>query len=444
MTVIANTMIANEVAAARAAQRSWSGVRVAQRMRVLRRMRAELARRANEFAAAMPAELRRTTADTLVAEVLPLLDAVRFLEKKAVGLLASRRLDDEGRSAWLGSVEAEVCREPVGVVLLVAPGNYPLFLAGVQCLQGLAAGNAVLWKPAPGTGAVARLFADCWRRAATGWSEALRVLDESKEAATEAIRAGVDRVFLTGSPETGTVVMRELAETQTSSVLELSGCDAVFVLEGAELPRVVDALTFGMRLNGSSTCMAPRRVFVTDTVANELMPRLRVSFQGLDATLVETNGLPEDALAPVLSVVRVANMQEALDADAQCPYALTAAVFGPENTARALAERVNAGTVFINDLIAPAADARVPFGGRKRSGFGVTRGAEGLLAMTNVKTVLTQRSRSRRHFEVTTAAHEELFSAYIAVRHPRDFLQGVRAVPRLIRAAFRIQRQKGK
>ena len=80
------TAIANEVAAARAAQRSWSGVRVTQRLRVLRRMRAELARRANEFAAAMPAELKRTTADTLAAEVLPLLDAVRFLEKKAAGL----------------------------------------------------------------------------------------------------------------------------------------------------------------------------------------------------------------------------------------------------------------------------------------------------------------------------------------------------------------------
>jgi acyl-CoA reductase-like NAD-dependent aldehyde dehydrogenase len=443
-------------------------------------MRVELARRAEEFPTAMPAPLQRSAADTLVAEVLPVLDACRFLERNAAALLAPRALEDGGHSVWLGDVTSEIHRDPAGVVLIIAPANYPLVLAGVQCLQALIAGNAVLWKPAPGTSAVAQLFADCWSRVAGSASGTLRILDETDATATEAIHAGVDRVLLTGSAATGEVVMRELAKTGTSSVMELSGCDSVFVLEGADVPRVVEALAFGMRFNGSATCMAPRRLFVTDTVANELIPKLSAAFARLGSvkatesarqllkslvkdaeacgaqilldgdrggpTLID-HATPDmrvmqaDIFAPVLAIMRVASVQDALDADAQCPYALTAAIFGPELEARALALRINAGTVFINDVITPSADPRAPFGGRKASGFGVTRGAEGLLAMTNVKAVMTQRSRSRRRYQPTTAAHAELFGAYIAFRHAAGITRRLAALPRLLRAGLTMNKK---
>jgi aldehyde dehydrogenase (NAD+) len=148
-----------------------------------------------------------------------------------------------------------------------------------------------------------------------------------------------------------------------------------------------------------------------------------------------------DIFAPVLAIMRVASVQDALDADAQCPYALTAAIFGPELEARALALRINAGTVFINDVITPSADPRAPFGGRKASGFGVTRGAEGLLAMTNVKAVMTQRSRSRRRYQPTTAAHAELFGAYIAFRHAAGITRRLAALPRLLRAGLTMNKK---
>jgi hypothetical protein len=100
-----------------------------------------------------------------------------------------------------------------------------------------------------------------------------------------------------------------------------------------------------------------------------------------------------------------------------CPYALTAAVFGDEQPARELAAKIVAGTVLVNDLIVPTADPRVPFGGRRQSGFGVTRGGEGLLEMTAVKVVSVRKGHSTRHFEATGESHAALFEAVIRASH---------------------------
>jgi acyl-CoA reductase-like NAD-dependent aldehyde dehydrogenase len=90
-------------------------------------------------------------------------------------------------------------------------------------------------------------------------------------------------------------------------------------------------------------------------------------------------------------------MEEALQAAAASPYALGASVFGPVAEARAFAERVNAGSVVVNDVIVPTADPRLPFGGRGESGFGATRGAAGLLEMTALKAVSVRRGPFRPH-----------------------------------------------
>ncbi len=100
-----------------------------------------------------------------------------------------------------------------------------------------------------------------------------------------------------------------------------------------------------------------------------------------------------------------------------CPYALTAAIFGDEREARALGEQLHVGTVLVNDLIAPTVDPRVPFGGLRGSGFGVTRGAEGLLEMTATKTVLVRRRGMTRHYEATNPSRTSLFAALIGALH---------------------------
>ena len=145
-----------------------------------------------------------------------------------------------------------------------------------------------------------------------------------------------------------------------------------------------------------------------------------------------------DIFAPVLSIFDVPDVDAAIAAHAPCPYALTAAIFGPESEARALASRLPVGTVLINDLIVATADPRVSFGGRKASGFGVTRGREGLLEMTALKTVVVQRSRDLRAYRPTTPDHQPFFAAYLEAVHGGSWLARWHGLRRLLRAASRL------
>ncbi len=467
---------------ARDAQPAWAAVGIVERLRVLKRFRHSLAQSAEEIAATIPAELpgnlHRTPADSLVSEVLPLAEACRFLEREAAAILAPKIPGNRERPFWLRSVKTTIHREPFGTVLIVGPGNYPLLLPGAQALQALAAGNAVLWKPAPGGTAVAS--ACRYLLVGAGLSPSLlHILEQAPASATEAIRAGVDKVFLTGSEATGKAVLRELAETLTPSVMELSGCDAVFILPGADLKRAVAALAFGLRLNGSATCMAPRRVFVTEAVAQAFIDELAEALDSIPAVTVpiatqeklldlmadaeakgahfRRNGLTAtanydagtvaiqptlivqataemritqaDIFAPVLSILQVADQEAALAANARCPYALTASIFGTPKAAQRMAARVPAGSVLINDIIVATADPRAPFGGRRRSGFGATRGREGLLEMTTIKTIQVQHAKDLRAYTPPSEHHAGFIAGYIQAVHGgkrRDRLSGLR------------------
>ncbi|MBK4723458.1 aldehyde dehydrogenase family protein [Azospirillum sp. YIM DDC1] len=442
------------------ARSAWSGGNTAGRLSIIRKIRCRIAADAETLVQALATRPGRSAAESLSAEILPLAEACRFLEREAVALLAPRRLGARGRPVWLFGVAAEVLREPFGTILIVGPSNYPLLLPGVQALQALTAGNAVLVKPAPGCSAPMERLAD-WLAEAGLPDGLFQLLDESPDAVSDAIAAGIDKLVLTGSAGTGRAVARQLADSLVPSTMELSGNDPVFVLPGADLDAVARALAFGLRLNGSATCIAPRRVFVPHTLAAELeralagcvaaippaavpLPVRRRLVGLVRAAVAEgarpVGSLPEDAdpamaplivadaqpgmallreelFAPILSLVPVRDMEEALEAAAASPYALGASVFGPEEEARALAGRLDAGTVTVNDLIVPTADPRLPFGGRRASGWGVTRGAEGLLEMTRVKTVAVRRGRRLPHTDPPRDGDAALMLAALRLLH---------------------------
>jgi aldehyde dehydrogenase (NAD+) len=145
-----------------------------------------------------------------------------------------------------------------------------------------------------------------------------------------------------------------------------------------------------------------------------------------------------DLFAPVLSLLECDSMLHAMDQYAMCPYALTASIFcgkGDEKKARMMAKMLKAGTVLVNDLIAPTADPRVPFGGRGASGYGVTRGAEGLLEMTVVKTLLVRRGGRMRHLEPTREEDTRTLSSLIAVAHGRGLAARWTALMQFVKSA---------
>jgi acyl-CoA reductase-like NAD-dependent aldehyde dehydrogenase len=484
------------MAAARIAQTRWAKTPVRQRLRALRELRSLIARHAGALAEASASARARPAVEALTAEVLPLAEACRFLERNAERLLAPEHHGWRDRPLWLTGVRGEIHREPLGVVLIIGPGNYPLLLPGVQMLQAVVAGNAVWLKPGIGGTAAASVLHVLMIRAGIP-AELVTVLSESTEAARAAIAAGPDKVLFTGSAAIGEEILAQLAPGLTPSVMELSGCDAVIVRADADLDLTAKALAFGLQLNNGATCMAPRRVFVAQSIATELEGRLarvfnsstrhirerdsrkqragacpgepaiispaaaqrlrplldeallhgahfiagRISLDGSITAPVVIAGvsprarlLREDVFLPVLCFVTVADDDEAVLRTNECPYALGASIFSVNETAaRVLAARIHAGVVTINDLIVPTADARLPFGGCNRSGFGVTRGADGLRELTRPKVVTISRGRFRPALEKGHLDDAKVFDSYLQLTHARGLKVRWSALVKLIR-----------
>lgn len=400
---------------ARAAQKDWAARPVSARMKILRNWRHLMAEHAESLAVSAAAVSSRPVSEKLVSEVLPLLDGCRWLEGNTSRVLSKQKVGRRGRPFWLRGVYSEIQREPYGIILVIGPGNYPLFLPGVHALQALAAGNAVWIKPAPETGQVMEHWAALAQEAALP-AKLLSILPETLEAARLALKESPDKVIFTGSSENGRAVLSELALTGTPSVMELSGRDCVLVLSGADLELVVRALLFAARLNGGHTCMAPRRLIVVEEVSEALRSQL-----------------PEEQ-AKVLRIETVRDAEEAILRANAGEHGLGAAVFTRDlSLARAVARRLRTGFVTINDVIVPTADPRLPFGGIKASGFGVTRGSEGLLEMTFPHVVTERHGRNYEHLEEPQADDGRLFCAYLAWAHGRGMVAGLLA---LISALF--------
>ncbi len=455
---------------------AWANMSVADRAARVGRLRHLLAEQPRNFIDAIDLPWRRDAAETITAEIFPLAEACKFLERDAARILQPRKLGSRLRPTWLWGVSSAVYREPFGTILIIGPGNYPLMLPGIQIVQALVAGNKVLFKPAPGCSAIARELGDALFACGVP-GDALRILDESP-AAAQAVLHRVDKVVLTGSEETGRSILRELAEHLTPSVMELSGCDAVHILQDADLDLAIKCLVFGLSLNGSATCMAPRRIFVNKRIADDFAGKLAKALESVATTAIglktanrlndlgsqalaeggklirgrlpenESNAMPiapllfdqmnptmrllqEDVMAPVGSIVRVDSDHAGLIASRACGYRLGTVIFGPLAAAERFAAQVDAGCVIINDMIVPSADPRIPFGGRGRSGFGVTRGAEGLLEMTRAKTVLMRRGGPMPYLQPPAPNSENVLLEFLRMSHSASLRDRLRAMLRI-------------
>ncbi|MCO8120958.1 aldehyde dehydrogenase family protein [Stieleria sp. TO1_6] len=422
----------------------WQHLANKQRCQIVGSAAGEFCERSDKLIDACASAQRIDPVETIASELIPLCAALRYLGKRGARVLAPRRVGFRGRPIWMFGVRSVVHRVPLGDVLVLGTWNYPLLLAGVQIAQALAAGNRVLFKPAEGTQQSSEIMAECFYSAGVPRSQ-LSLLETQTAAATTAIEGGVDLIVLTGAASTGRKVLQSAAPQLSASIMELSGCDAAIALPGFDLDRLLDALQFGLRFNASATCIGPRRLMLRqpdrdavlsglvskfgdepavivhpaarENVARQIDAALESGARDLlgrydSRALLETgklhpvvlDGVTEsdsiasaDLFAPVLSLMTVRDNQHAARLVNDCPYRLAASVFGPVDQASELAERLAVGTVTINDLIAPTGDPRVPFGGRGQSGFGVTRGPEGLLAMTAAKVISTRRGSFTLH-----------------------------------------------
>ncbi|WP_162271896.1 aldehyde dehydrogenase family protein [Gemmata sp. SH-PL17] len=488
------TPFTTELALARRAQESWVKRSVRDRLRLVRNLRALLVERVADISAAIHADIARPAIEIIGSEILPCTAALKFLEKRAARILSPRRVSSWDRPVWLMGCRDAIHYRPWGVVGIIGTWNYPVHLNVGQIAFALVAGNAVLWKPSENTPrttkVIHQLFCDA------GFPpDLLQTLPHTREAGPQLTETDVDYMVFTGSDTVGRKLAARLGERLIPSTLELSGCDAMFVLADADIELAAKGVWFGLTLNRGQTCVAVRRVFVqrakyaalvaalkpladravpmnlvmesqrtqADRLIQDAMKRgasvlgepnpltpfpkkeggtepntidakssamvlspspfrggvgeglFSTPFPsgrgdgGVGSALAPTLLLntPADAaicreacFAPVAAVIPFDTVEEALAMANQSPFGLSASVFSADvAAAQEFAARVPSGSVVINDVLAPTAHPATPFGGRGASGWGVTQGPEGLLAMTVPQVVTVHKGTFRPHLD---------------------------------------------
>jgi succinate-semialdehyde dehydrogenase/glutarate-semialdehyde dehydrogenase len=334
---------------------------------------------------------------------------------------------------------------PIGVVLVITPWNYPFAIALSGVATALAAGNAVLLKPAPATTLTGLRIGELCREAGIpdGVVNVVAADDAVAAALVEDPRVG--KVVFTGSVSTGKKVMAAAARNLTPVVLELGGKDPAIVCRDADLDRAARGIVWGAFVNAGQTCASVERVYVEQPVAEAFVARvleetrrLRVGppadaetdvgpltlerqrrvveehvqdavargarvlaggarapgpgwfypptvLTGVDHTM---RVMREETFGPVLPIMAVASVEEALALANDSEYGLTASGWTRDaETARRLQEGLQAGVVTINDCLYSFGEPTAPWGGVKRSGIGRVHGLAGLKEMTQVKYV---------------------------------------------------------
>jgi acyl-CoA reductase-like NAD-dependent aldehyde dehydrogenase len=431
--------VAAAVRRARAAAGWWSQLGFDGRRRRLLAYKATLARRSRELVELVHRENGKPDGDALT-EVVLAVEHLDWAARNAAGVLRRRR----ARSTWLlANQAASVEYQPLGVVGVIGPWNYPVFTPLGSIIYALAAGNAVVYKPSELAPAVGRFLAEAFA-AAVPDQPVFQVVTGDGSTGQALCRAGVDKVAFTGSPATGRQVMAACAERLTPVVLELGGKDAMVVDEDADVDAAAEQAVWGAMHNAGQTCVAIERVYVVEPVYDrflgkvvELAGKLRPG-AAPDASYGPTTlprqlevierhladafargaravvggpgavrapyvdpvvlvDVPEDALlmreetfGPVLPVICVRDAEEAVERANANPYGLGAAVFAGRRADR-IAGRLRSGMTSVNSVQTFAAMPSLPLGGVGESGFGRTHGPDGLREFTRAKAITRQR-----------------------------------------------------
>ncbi len=423
------------VSRAREAAGWWDSLGFAGRAERLRRWKGVVARRMDELCAVVSAETGKPAGDAQL-EVVLAVEHIEWAARNARKVLGRQR---RSPGLLMSNQAATVEYQPLGVVGVIGPWNYPVFTPLGSISYALAAGNAVVFKPSEYTPGVGRWLVDAFAEAVPEYPvfELITGFGATGAALT---RANVDKIAFTGSAETGKKIMATAAERLTPVIIEAGGKDPLLVDSDADLDAAADAAVWGAFSNAGQTCVGVERVYahtdIHDAFVDKVVERAKKVEPGSDygpmtmpaqldvvrshitdalarggrALLGGTDAVGEryvrptvlvdvpdhseavcrETFGPTVTITRVADMDEAVDRANDSTYGLGSTVFakrrGPE-----LARRLRTGQTAINAPLSFAGIASLPFGGIGDSGFGRIHGPEGLREFARPKAIARQR-----------------------------------------------------
>jgi aldehyde dehydrogenase (NAD+) len=409
---------------------------VAWRRRQLAGIRRMLLEHEAEFEAALAADLRRSPTETQLADVGVVLaevsHALRHLRSWTAPRWVVLPLSLQPGRAW-------VVREPLGVVLVIAPWNFPIQLLLGPVVAAIAAGNAVVMKPSELAAATSATFA----RLVPDYLDprAVAVVEGAVPETTALLEERFDHIFYTGGARVGRIVATAAAKHLTPVTLELGGKSPVYVDDTVDLSAAAKRIAWGKFLNAGQTCIAPDYLMATRSVIDRLLPLIDdavgelygsdaqssgdyarivspARFEVLSGMLAEgrvvTGGqadaadryiaptvlldvaegsrvMEEEIFGPILPVVEVSGHVDAVRRIAAGNKPLALYVFSnDEMVRRAFLRGTSSGAVGFNAVLIQQTVPALPFGGVGQSGTGRYRGEAGFTTLSNEKTVLSK------------------------------------------------------
>ena len=403
-----------------------------EQLRAIERMCEE---REGEISDALTQDLGRSTFEAWLGDIASTKAEAVFARKNFRKWMKPRRqslpLAQMPGRAW-------VQYDPLGVVLVIGPWNYPFFLCMSPVVAAIAAGNAVVLKPselAPATSELmARLIPLYLDR------EAVRVVEGAADVTQDLMSQGFDHALFTGGTEIGRKIMAAAAPTLTPVTLELGGKSPVLVLPDADLDVTARRIAWTKLLNSGQTCIAPDYILADRSIAKELTdkivatiakfradqkdPSLRIvnerQFDRLVSILSATEGTvvtgggsdratlsieptvvvdpaPDDAVmadeifGPILPIITVGSTDEAVAFVNARPKPLALYVFtASQQKGRDLVDRMPSGGAVINHIAMHCLVPQLPFGGVGASGMGAYHGQWGFEALSHRRAVLSK------------------------------------------------------
>ena len=435
-----------------AVQPFWGELSVPDRGRYLRRTAEILAGDLDEVTRLLTSEQGKPITEAHTMEVVPTIDGLHWIAEEGPGILAEQQVK-MGGGLFFGK-RAKISFEPLGVVAVIAPWNYPWSIPFGEVAIALMAGNGVVLKPSELT----PLLGDRIRLAfvKAGVPEGLvRVLHGGGDVGRAVVESSVRKVFFTGSVATGYSVGAACAAQMKGAVLELGGKDPAIVCADAELDNAIDGIAWAGFANAGQTCSGIERVYVVADVADRFVAGIGAAAERLvlgdpqswtteigpmvsaeQAAIV--NELVDDALAagaericggpaemagspgnhiaptvltgvthemrimreeifgPVLPIVVVADEDEALRLANDSDFGLGASIWTRSRPkGERMARRLAAGMVWINDHAYTHAAVQCAWGGVKDSGLGRSHSQFGFYECAEIKTVTWNSARSR-------------------------------------------------
>jgi acyl-CoA reductase-like NAD-dependent aldehyde dehydrogenase len=466
---------------ARAAQPGWLALGFDGRARVMRRAQKWMVDHADQVIECVVRESGKTREDAQLTDLTYTVSALGFWAASAEGYLADERISPWRSPATLGK-KLTLRYVPHGVVGVIGPWNYPIVNSFGDCIPALMAGNAVILKPSEVTPLSSLLMAEMLREC--GIPPDVFAVATGEGPTGAALIANVDCIMFTGSTRTGRAVMKAAADRLIPCWLELGGKDPMIVCADADLDRAANAAAFYSMSNAGQVCISVERCYVEASVhdafvdkVTEIVAGLRQGPPGPDGSVdvgavifppqmdivddhvrdavskgarVLTGGhghvdggrffaptvlvdvdhsmtcMTEETFGPTLPVMRIDSVDEGVALANDSVYGLAASVWTRDIAkGEAVARRLQAGAVSVNDTQSHYLALGLPMGGWKSSGIGTRHGAGGIRKYTKVQSLLVTRYGLRRElwmfpYRPRTTRLLRRFSSLLYGRGSRD------------------------